>query len=157
MNIQAQFQQQLAALGTAGETVLTASAGPRQLTCKINEANSLAVVFDELALQTSELATASVADLQRLSEALSARLTYLLEPIAPIEADVDQCVVQMRSNPPQQDDDGRSYYELLVRRGGQLNLARYRKEPGDARQRVPATVTREVLQRLVDDFSAVLD
>ena len=58
--------------------------------------------------------------------------------------------------PPQRDDDGRSYYELLVRRGGEIALARYRKENGAARQLIAATVTREVLLRLAGDFCAVL-
>ena len=80
-----------------------------------------------------------------------------MEPISPIEIDAQGCVVQLRSNPPQRDDDGRSYYELLVRRGGEIALARYRKENGDARQPIAATVTREVLLRLVGDFCAVLE
>ena len=62
------------------------------------------------------------------------------------------CVVQLRSNPPQHDDDGRSYYELLVRRGGEIALTRYRKENGNARQQITATVTREVLLRLGGRF-----
>jgi hypothetical protein len=65
--------------------------------------------------------------------------------------------VQLRSNPPQRDDDGRTYYELLVRRGGEIALTRYRKENGAARRPIAATVTREVLLRLVADFSAALD
>ena len=65
--------------------------------------------------------------------------------------------MQLRSNPPQRDDDGRSYYELIVRRGGEIALTRYRKENGNARQQIAATVTREVLLRLVGDFCAVLD
>ena len=97
------------------------------------------------------------AELERIGKALAERLTYLMEPISPIEIDADACVVQLRSNPPQRDDDGRSYYELMVRRGGEIALARYRKENGDARQQIPATVTREVLLRLVGDFCAVLD
>ena len=51
-----------------------------------------------------------------------------MEPICPIEIDADACVVQLRSNPPHRDDDGRSYYELMVRRGGEIALSRYRKE-----------------------------
>ena len=85
------------------------------------------------------------------------RLTYLMEPISPIEIDAEACVAQLRSNPPQRDDDGRSYYELLVRRGGEIALVRYRKEPGTPRQQIAATVTREVLLRLADDFEAVLN
>jgi hypothetical protein len=91
-----------------------------------------------------------------MAKDLSARLTYLMEPIRPIEIDADACVAQLRSSPPQRDDDGRSYYELTVRRGGEIALVRYRKEPGAVRQQIPANVTREVLLRLVDDFEAVL-
>ena len=62
-------------------------------------------------------------DLERIGKSLSERLTYLMEPISPIEIDADACVVQLRSNPPQRDDDGRSYYELIVRRGGEIALS----------------------------------
>ena len=157
MTISKQFRQALAGLGTGGETTVTATDGPRQLICHVAQSSPLAVAMRELILETSELADASVTDLQRLSEALASRLTYLLEPIAPIEADEEQCVVQMRSTPPHKDDDGRTYYELLVRRGGALSLIRYRKEPGTPRERTPANVTTEVLQRLTEDFCAVLD
>jgi hypothetical protein len=130
---------------------------PRKLTCDIVEHTSLAVSFNRLQLATGELASSSATDLERIGKALSGRLTYLMEPIAPIEIDAAECVVQLRSNPPQKDDDGRTYYELLVRRGGEITLTRFRKEPANARQQVTATVTREVLYRLVGDFCAVLD
>ena len=94
--------------------------------------------------------------LERMAKALSERLTYLMEPIRPIEIDADACVAQLRSSPPQRDDDGRSYYELTVRRGGEISLCRFRKEPGTPRQNIAANVTREVLLRLADDFEAVL-
>jgi hypothetical protein len=58
----------------------------------------------------------------------------------------------MRSNPPQKDEHQTSYYELVVRRGGEIALCRYVKEPGEARRTVPACVTREVLLRLIGDF-----
>ena len=73
------------------------------------------------------------------------------------QREADACVVQLRSSPPQRDDDGRSYYELLVRKGGEIALQRYRKEIGDARQPIAATVTREVLLRLVVDFETALE
>jgi hypothetical protein len=157
MTIQSQFQQQLTRLGTGGAATLTAEAEPRKISCDVVERNSLAVSFERLRLATSELASSSAADLERIGKALSDRLTYLMEPIAPIEIDAQSCVVQLRSNPPQRDDDGRSYYELTVRRGGEIALARFRKETGAARRQIPATVTSEVLLRLVADFCAVLD
>jgi len=157
MNLQAQFDQELTKLGSGGAATVAVDAAPRRLVCEVAERNSLAISFDRLQLATSELAGATVADLQRISTSLSGRLTYLMEPISPIEIDAAACVVQLRSNPPQKDDDGRSYYELLVRRGGEIALARYRKENGNARRQIPATVTREVLLRLVGDFAAALD
>jgi hypothetical protein len=157
MTLQAQLKQELTKLGSGGGATLHVADGPRELVCELVERNTLAVSLGVLRLTTTELAGATSADLERISKSLSERLTYLMEPISPIEIDADECVVQMRSNPPQKDDDGRSYYELLVRRGGEIGLVRYHKENGAARRQVPATVTREVLLRLVGDFCAVLD
>jgi hypothetical protein len=156
MTLQATFDQELTKLGSGAAAMLAVEEVPRQLTCDIVERNLLAVSFRFLKLATSELAAASATDLERLGKSLADRLTYLMEPISPIEHDSGACVVQLRSNPPQRDDDGRSYYELLVRRG-EIALTRYRKENGGARQQIPATVTREVLLRLVGDFCGVLD
>jgi hypothetical protein len=156
MTLQTKFDQDLTKLGSGAAATITVEDSPRLLTCDIVERNVLAVSFTKLGLATSELASAAPADLERIGKSLSERLTYLMEPIAPIEIDAHGCVVQLRSNPPQRDDDGRSYYELLVRRGGEIALARYRKENGNARRQISATVTREVLLRLVGDFCAAL-
>jgi hypothetical protein len=156
MNVQSQFDQELKRLGSGAAVNVSVDGSPRQLTCDIVERNPLAVSFNRLQLATTELAAASAADLERIGKALSDRLTYLMEPIAPIEHDAASCVVQLRSNPPQRDDDGRSYFELMIRRGGEITLARFRKENGNVRRQIPATVTREVLLRLIGDFSAVL-
>jgi len=157
MTLQQMFDQELSRLGSGSVArVLVAEESPRRAYCEVTEHNSLAVSFNVVRLSTSELADATPADLERIGSALSDRLTYLMEPIAPIELDSEACVVQLRSNPPQLDDDGRSYYELLVNRGGQISLSRYRKENGNARQPITATVTREVLLRLIGDFCEVL-
>jgi hypothetical protein len=157
MTLQHQLDQQLTSLGSGGSSIVTVASAPRQLTCDIAERNPLAVSFNLLRLATPELASAGPADLERIGKTLAERLTYLMEPIAPIEIDSGACVMQLRSSPPQKDDDGRSYFELMVRRGGEISLVRYRKENGTARQPVPATVTREVLLRLVGDLCAALN
>jgi hypothetical protein len=157
MKLQHQFEQELLNLGEGGPATVAVNDSPRQLSCDLVERNALAVSFNQLRLATDELASADAAKLERIGKALAGRLTYLMEPIAPIEIDAAACVVQLRSNPPQRDDDGRSYYELTVRRGGEIALSRFRKDSGDARRPIAATVTREVLLRLVGDFCAVLD
>jgi hypothetical protein len=108
----------------------------------------LAVAFHTLRVATPELAGATSAGLERIAKALSERLTYLMEPIRPIELDAGACVAQLRSSLPQRDDDGRSYYELVVRRRGEILLCRFRKEPATPRQQIPATVTGEALLRV---------
>ncbi len=156
MTLQSQLDSELTNLGSGGSASMAIDEQPRQLVCEVVERNALAISFSSLRLSTTELANSTVADLERLGKSLSSRLTYLMEPISPIELDPAACVVQLRSNPPQQDDDGRSYYELMVRRGGEISLRRFRKEPGASRQPIAANVTREVLLRLVGDFCAVL-
>src|SRR4051812_46827306 len=113
--------------------------------------------FQTLGLSTSRLADTSLEDLKTISDALISRLPYLLDPIGIIEADPDRCSAQMRSNPPQKGEDETSYYELMVRRGGDITLSRYTKKSGQLRQIIPANVTREVLTRLADDFVAALE
>jgi len=63
--------------------------------------------FHRLSLETDRLAGATIDQLKALSDDLCRRLNYLLEPIAPIEIDSEGCSVQMRSSPPQKDDNGR--------------------------------------------------
>lgn len=128
----------------------------RRIVCELSFLDTVGCSFQLLRLETDELADASTDRLKQLSEDLSARLTYLLEPLRPIETDAEGCTVQMRSLPPRRDEDGTHYYELLVRKGGHLSLCRYAHRPGQTRQVAPANVTREVLLRLVEDFEAVL-
>ncbi|MEM9659614.1 MAG: hypothetical protein AAF961_14740 [Planctomycetota bacterium] len=153
-------QQLLADLRAASGSVpktFQAADGPRRVRCETTRCEKLAATIDALTLETAELAAVSVAQLEAASAALCRRVNYLLEPISPIETDAEGCTVQMRSNPPQRDDDGRRYYELMLRRGGAVELFRYEKPPGAARLRTTAVLTHEVVGRLVDDFSATVD
>jgi hypothetical protein len=144
------------ATGLPGAQTLWAEEGGQRVTCQLEALDTLACSFSQLAVASDTLAGASGERLKKLADALSKRITYLLEPISPIEMDAEQCTVQLRSNPPERGDGHTSYYELLVRRGGEISLSRYTKQPGQPRQISPAHITREVLLRLVGDFSAVL-
>src|SRR5690606_42816 len=135
---------------------LTAEHEGQRLVCELAALEQMGCAFTRLTVSSDVLADASPQRLKDLGEVLSKRLHYLLEPISPIEFDAEQCVVQPRYNPPQRDEAGSSYYELLVRRGGDISLCRYLKHKGQPREVAAAQVTREVLLRLVGDFSAVL-
>jgi hypothetical protein len=138
----------------AGELEVRTSTG--RIIGQLEAVDNVGVSFTRFDYQSSNLAAATVDSLKALSGKIQQRLTYLLEPISLLETDTESVSIQMRSSPPQVGDDGRSYYELLVRRGGEVTLRRYHKAPGQPRQVVPANVTREVLARLADDFVAVI-
>jgi len=150
------FETSLAGTSGPGPHGLRVDDGDLHLVCQIEQLDALAVTLTKLSLATSALAGATMQQLQQISQALAQRVTYLLEPLGPIESDTEQCVVQMRSVPPEKSDDGANYYELLVRRGGELMLVRYHNDPATGRRAISAVVTREVLARLVQDFAAVL-
>jgi hypothetical protein len=136
------------------ETIELDSEG-KQLRLDLAALDGLACAFTKLTLSSPKLADASLAALKTTAEALSKRLTYLLEPISPIETDSEGWTVQMRSMPPHSEENVISYYELLVSREGRLSLVRFQRTSGSPRERIAAQVTREVLCRLVSDMSAV--
>lgn len=123
--------------------------------CDLSALDTLGCEFTRFAVHSDKLVGAAMDELKHISETLAARLTYLLEPIRPIETDPEGCVIQMRSHPPRRDEKRTTYYEILVRRVGELSLCRWEQHPGSPRQPLAAQVTREVLLRLVEDFAAV--
>ncbi len=137
-----------------GTQPIDCDAAGQRFHSELTALDTLACAFQRFDLTATALGAASMDRLKQVAEALARRLTYLLEPISPVEVDAQQCVIQLRSNPPQRGETGSSYYELLVARGGRLSLVRYAKEPQTPRRLVPAQVTREVFLRLIADFSA---
>ena len=156
MNLKEQLRASLDGLAPfpQGTQVLEASEGGRHLSIELVALDRLACAVDRLLLVADALRGAKADRLKQVAERLSASLTYLLEPISPIEIDAHGCTVQMRSNPPQKEADRTTYYELLVQDSGELSLCRYSRSAGQERARIPAEVTREVLLRLAGDFAA---
>jgi hypothetical protein len=159
MNIIEQLTQGLAAEPSFrhGQRTLSFADGGDRLTCELSTLESLALSLLELNLQSDRLRGASPKRLERISAALSKKLCYLLEPIHPIETDLDRCVVQMRSSPPRKHAAGTDYYELLVTAEGVIHLARYSRAPGATRQAIASLLTHEVFLRLAGDLVAAVD
>jgi hypothetical protein len=157
MSIRTDIERELKRLqAVSGKGLLQVDLATGRIETDLLAVDAIGCSFQTLAYSTDKLAGASLEQLKEISGGLTAKLTYLLEPLGLIEADSDRCSVQLRSNPPQKGDDGTTYYELLVRRGGDLTLSRYRKQPGALREIISANVTREVLSRLADDFVAAV-
>lgn len=157
MTLKENLQQTLAGMSqfSSGTQSVSLDEGGLHFECDLVTLDAVGCAFSRLALRAPRVAAMSTDELQKLAAQLSAKLTYLLEPISPIETDSEGCVVQMRSNPPHKESDRTSYYELLVARSGQLSLVRYSRVAGQPREVIAAQVTVEVLLRLVGDFEAV--
>jgi hypothetical protein len=155
MSIQSDIERELTRIqAVSGRGLLQVDCDGGRVEADLMAVDAIGCSFQTLAYSTEKLAAAPLDQLKEISQALTSKLTYLLEPIGVVEADADRCSVQLRSSPPQKGEDSTSYYELMVRRGGDITLSRYTKKSGQLRQIVPAHVTREVLCRLAGDFVA---
>jgi len=157
MNIQPDVERELKRIqAVSGRGLLQVDCEVGRIEADLVTVDAVGCSFQTLGLSTGKLANASLDELKAISETLTGKLTYLLEPIGLVEADADRCSIQLRSNPPKKGEEETSYYELMVRRGGDITLSRYSKKTGQLRQIIPANVTREVLSRLADDFIAAV-
>ena len=111
--------------------------------------------FREIRLSAPALAGAEFDTLKRWGESLCQRVTYLLENIGPLELDPDKQQVLIRSIPPDQQENGTRFYEILLQShaDGNFSLRRYESQKGQpGRTQVDIQTTHEVLQKLVTDL-----
>lgn len=110
----------------------------------------------------------NVDELKWVADRLSARLQYLLEPLATLEVDRELLSAQLRSSPPERakastgagadeplDRQVVRYFEVNVTGHGSITFCRYEKPTGERRRQVESVVTHEVLSRLCDDLASV--
>lgn len=150
-----QFEAALRAPGLGGRVVGVTQGGD-SIELGVDQDDRLAVSFWKFELLSDRLSSADADRVLRVAEAITGRVTYLLEPLTPCELDSLSCVVQLRSTQPERDADSRTYYEVLVTTGGAVSLSRYRKSAGALRERVPSTLTKQVLVRFAGDVVASL-
>lgn len=158
MTLRAQIDRELAAaamIGAGARIEVPCTTG--RVIVELLSVDAIGCGLDFLCFESTLLSAATVADLQKVSERLIGRVNYLLEPMGVLEVDRESCVLQMRSMPPDRDEEGTRYYELWVRRGGEVALTRYQKRKGQLRERVAAHLTREVVSRLAADFVASVE
>ena len=115
----------------------------------------LACSLGQIVYHANQPCAESQEDLKTLGDELARRVNYLLEPIGSQELDGQSTTLQMRSVPPSVDRDHRSYYELLLRLNGQIELTRYEQADRSPRTKTPLELTRQVLVRLAEDFDGL--
>jgi hypothetical protein len=158
MNLTDQLNQKLAqSAGFHSQSARTvALSGPDGVDVAIDfvAVDSMSCAFREMRLRVPKLAAAGFDALKAWAEALSKRVTYLLENIGPLELDPAAGQVLIRSTTPDQQSNATTFYEVLLssQGQGQFALRRYRSQKGVAgRDQVDVQVTHEVLRKLVND------
>jgi hypothetical protein len=157
MSLRSQLAQELQKLvGVPGWGVLSLTdPSGLQLQVELTAVDSMSCCFAELRLFVPALQQAAFDVLRDWADALSKRITYLLEQIGPLEYDPAAGQVLIRSVAPDQLPDGSQYYEIVLssKSGGNFSLRRYRSTKGQpGRAPVDVTVTHEVLLKLADDL-----
>ncbi len=152
----AQELQQLVGFNGPGSKIVTLTEPQlAELAVDLMIVDSLSCSFHELRINAPHLVGASVDTLRDWADALSQRITYLLENLGPIEIDTQAGQVLVRSNPPDQQPAGAKYYEVLLQSdtSGNFSLRRFEAEKGaPGRIQVDIQTTHEVLRKLVDDL-----
>lgn len=153
------MQQQIEVEGVASDqarpTKVALREGPIRVEAEISAYDTLGVAVHALTMWGN-----NDASLQTLAKTISERVTYLWEPLALIERDLEHQTAQMRSAPPLVEETAIEFYEgELSRQDGTLRmrLVRYRQENGE-RRRTGETIklTHEAFRRLVDDMAGIL-
>jgi hypothetical protein len=121
--------------------------------------DTLSCAFRELRMDVPHLAGASFAVLRQWADALSQKITYLLENIGPLEFDPTTQQVLIRSKSPDVRTGGAKYYEVLLQcqSAGRFSLRRFHSDPVQCgRDQVDLAMTHETLLKLVDDLMATV-
>lgn len=121
--------------------------------------DSLSCAFRELRMDVPRLAGASFSVLKQWADALSQKITYLLENIGPLEFDPTTQQVLIRSKSPDVRTGGAKYYEVLLQcqSAGRFYLRRFHSDPAQCgRDQVDLAMTHETLMKLVDDLLATV-
>jgi hypothetical protein len=159
MDLNTQLQNELTRLvgvhSVTPRTAALSAPGGVDLAIDFTAVDSMSCAFRELRVRVPRLATAGFEALKAWAQALSQRVTYLLENIGPLELDPASGQVLIRSTAPDQQAGTASFYEVLLSShgSGQFTLRRYRSQKGAAsREQVDVQVTHEVLRKLVIDL-----
>ncbi|MCK6625178.1 MAG: hypothetical protein L6R45_08375 [Anaerolineae bacterium] len=97
-----------------------------------------------------------VAYLRRCAERAVQRLTYLEEPLILLELDPAEKLAQLRSDPPRQEGEKLTYWEVFIRATPHLHvrLSRYRWQPDKPeREQITYPATFATLGRIAQDLA----
>ncbi len=152
--------RKLAGQGVAGaRTAVAPGPGGVDLAADVLAADSLSCSLREIRMRVPALNGADATVLKKWAHDLCARVTYLLEPLGPLEIDAEGRQVLIRSSSPDKRENAATFYEILLQSqgAGVFTLRRYRRDKSGApREHVELRTTYELLEKLADDLVATI-
>ena len=142
--------------GTGSQSVSISHSNPSaDFTLTLSAIDMLSCSLRSIRADVPSVASAGSTQLKDWADALSSRLTYLLEDIGPVEFDANAGQALLRSTKPSDDGTTKRYYELILSatQDGSFEFARYESVTGQpGRNPVDMQLTREVVSRLLKDL-----
>ncbi len=133
---------------------LSAQEDGAQITLHLCVAGAVGLSFELLEFESGNSQRAQTA-LRAWADKLAAKVTYLMEPLVVLEHDVQAGEIELRSQSPTPRGQLKSYYEVRLTKHGVLTMTRIVYDPAtQTRTTTPCQLTREALERLVDDLVA---
>ena len=137
--------------------LVSATDGRFRITLALTSAGHAGVAFESLELLTRDTSTSTTPldanALKAWGERLVQRLSYLMEPLSILEIDTIGGEADLRSARPTTREGHRYYYEMRLASDGGLRLRRKAYDESQRRgSAVPCQMTREMLDRFVDDL-----
>ena len=124
------------------------------------DADKLSVQALRLQVAAAQAPEAIAFDARRLrhqAEEIVRRASYLTEKLELVELDQNNGKAQIRSSAPRREPHGTSYFEIVLMGNRELSICRYEyAEHAASRQPVSFVIAQEMIERLVNDFIAVL-
>jgi hypothetical protein len=124
----------------------------------VTVAGPVGLAFTCLDFATTARGKWSADDIKAWADRIAARVTYLMEPLVVLERDIGRGEVVLRSGAPTPRAQQRAYYEVLLGGMGTFRLSRIVFDEATRQRRAAdCHLTREVLERLVDDLVASVE
>jgi hypothetical protein len=138
----------------ASPSTVSVEEQPHRLSLALDMASPVGVRCRSLEFNSLGSSARPIEQLRAWADRLAVRATYLMEPLKVVEADDLEGEVLLRSQTPTPRQGRRAFYEVRINRSGSLQLSRVSFDESSRRRGLePFTLTREVLERLVDDLT----
>ena len=148
MSLIKHISQQLQKAPLDQASLIQVSDGELRMEVKLADWNRLGCLLD-----TPNLENSHCGKLNHRPSQIVARVTYLGERLETIENEGEAGRAILRSNPPRRDGDVISFFEVVLNRGKEVSLVRYKYDPQvGERVQVPVPMSRDTLDRLIRDL-----